>query len=215
MTAGPTQRPPRPDSPGRAAPSVPPVARYLNSTPGMGKSGKLRMRRATSCSSESAIATSARVAGTRGRLGGSAPAPSGSGAQGAGPDARGRLSAPLRRGRGSGAGPQGAGPPPPAGGTVFHRVLCTVGFKTLACFWCPEHRSPRLEDVCAGPRCESGLMEYSVYAGPTRVSGKYSPDFGRAECPQVFGTAVARTPRLGRSAPTGLAHSLSLPVSLG
>lgn len=141
------------------------------------------MRRATSCSSGSAIATSARVAGTRGWLGGSAPARGWNRVQRAGSDARGWLgsSALAREGRGGGAGPQGAWPPPPAGGTVIHRVLSTVGFKTLACFLCPEHRRPRLKDVRAGPRRESGLMEYTVYAGPTRVSGKSLPGFGRAE----------------------------------
>ena len=168
------------------------------------------MRRATSCSSGSAIATSARVAGTTGRLGGSAPARSGSGVQGVGPDARGRLSssAPARWG-GGGAGPQGAGPLPPAGGTVFHRVLSTVGFKTLACFWCPEHKRPRLEDVRAGPRCESGLMKYSVYAGPTRVSGKYSPSFSRAESARRSSAQLWPRPQA-----LGGAHRPALPTRL-
>lgn len=110
---------------------------------------------------------------------------------------------------GGGAGPQGAGPLPPAGGTVFHRVLSTVGFKTLACFWCPEHKRPRLEDVRAGPRCESGLMKYSVYAGPTRVSGKYSPSFSRAESARRSSAQLWPRPQA-----LGGAHRPALPTRL-
>lgn len=60
--AGPSSRPAPCDLPA-------PAHAHLNSTPGVGKSGKLRMRRATSCSWGSAIATSARTCPRLGPLG--------------------------------------------------------------------------------------------------------------------------------------------------
>lgn len=127
---------------------------HLNSTPGTGKSGKLRMRRATSCRSGSAMVATARVRGRRGGLGGSAPArvggasgPSGTwwGGADCGGGAFGPSTRPVGRGNGRGAEPGSAG------STAYLRFSDDIDFGTRPHFFI-LNRCDRAPDTVAPGR---------------------------------------------------------------
>lgn len=105
-----------------------PARAHLNSTPGAGKSGKLRMRWATSCSRGSAIAAADSTCAQARQLCGARP-----GRARAGPPVGGGASG-WQEGR---AGHSGRGWPAPVGSPVFHQIFY---FKTPVYFVYPERK---------------------------------------------------------------------------
>lgn len=126
---------------------------HLNNTPGMGKSGKARMRRATSCSSGSAIAETARAHRREEGLGDCAPARDPAARESWDVCRAGTLDAAL-----------GAGPAAPYRKSRISLNFRYYDFETPAYFLYPEQTRPFLRDVREGPRCQLRSMEYGVYA---------------------------------------------------